>query len=156
MRLIVLLCMLLSTPVFAYDEAPTRKELDVWRSQAEKGDAEAQFNVAEAYRKGDIVDQDEQQAAKWYARAANQGYAEAMFDMGFVYRGGNGMAMDKVLSYMWFYLSMKNGDTRATGLMNDLAWSMTEDEIKQGRQKAGEWKPEKEDTRKTKKRKINE
>ena len=158
MKIIVLLLALLCVnSAFAYDEAPTRQELQKWRTDADNGDPEAQFNVAEAYRKGDVVEQNEQEAAKWYERAANQGYPEAMFDMGFVYRGGNGVAMDKILSYMWFYLAVKNGDKRAMGLMNDLAWSMSEDEIKQGRRKANEWKPEKEEgIKKRNKRRLDE
>lgn len=141
----LIVCAIFSAIASAYDEPPTREEVEKWRINAESGDAESQFNLAEAYRKGDIVPQSEEEAARWYERSANQGYPEAIFDMGFVYRGGNGAPMDKIMSYMWFYLASRNGDARATGLMNDLAWSMNEEEIKEGRKKALLWKAEKEE-----------
>jgi TPR repeat protein len=139
--------------VIAYEEPPTREEFNAWVIKAEGGDEQAQYDVAEAYRKGDIVKQDETEAAKWYERSANQGYLDAMFVMGFVYRGGNGMPMDKILSYMWFYLADKAGDVRANSLMNELAWAMNEDEIRAGRKKANAWQAVKEErTTKRKKR----
>jgi len=137
------LLLLLSLPVFGYDDIATAKDVAEWKALAEKGDAEAQYNLAEALRKGEGVEADEKEASKWYQRSANQGYAEAQFAMGFVYRGGgNGFPMDKVMSYTWFYLASKNGETRALGMLNDIAWGMSEAEIKEGRRKADDWTPE--------------
>ncbi|MEI7669741.1 MAG: tetratricopeptide repeat protein [Pseudomonadota bacterium] len=150
----VVVLFLLQVPsfLFGYEDVATSADIKNWRIQAENGDAEAQYDLAEAYRKGESVEQDEREAAKWYKESASQGYPDAQFAMGFVYRGGNGMPMDKVMSYMWFYLSVKNGDQRAIGLMNDLAWSMTESEIDEGRRKADEWKVAIQERKKKKKK----
>ena len=53
-------------------------KIDVLRLKAEyQGDAEAQFQLGECYENGDVVDQDLQQAAKWYRMAAGQGHEPA-------------------------------------------------------------------------------
>jgi TPR repeat protein len=147
--LILASLMLCSAPSFAsfeYDESTAASEdFANWMAQAEKGDAEAEYNVAECYLKGEGgVKQDERKAAEWYEKAANQGYVDAERAMGFVYRGGGGKAMNKVLSYMWFDLASKNGDEGAAELRNDVAWSMTQTEIDEARKREREWKPVKE------------
>jgi len=127
---------------FEYDEATTTSQ-DVANLLilAKKGDAEAQYNLANAYLKGEGVEKNEKEAAKWFEKSANQDYADAQMAMGFVYRGGGARPMNKVLSYMWFDLAAKNGDDGAYELRNDVAWSMTESEIDEAREKSHKWKP---------------
>jgi len=131
----------LSASVCAYDGPATEQDIENWKSLAVKGNAEAQYNLAEAYSEGDGVTLDKLEAAKWYERAANQGYIDAQMAMGFIYRGGEGRSMDKVMSYMWFDIAAKGGNASAFNLRNNVAWSMTESEIKEGRKKSKEWKP---------------
>ncbi|HEU5046347.1 MAG TPA: tetratricopeptide repeat protein [Rickettsiales bacterium] len=144
--LFLALLLAVSAPVFAYDDAetdpPTKEEIAKWRTEAEQNDAEAQFNLGEAYLKGDGgLPQSDKEASKWYYKSAMQGFSDAQFAMGFVYRGGGGIPMNKVLSYMWFDLAAKNGDYRAYSLRNDVAWSMTEPEIEEARKKSKQWEP---------------
>ncbi len=53
-----------------FDKVP---DVDDCRVKAEQGDAYAQSNLGNAYRKGQGVLQDYKQAAKWYSKAAHQG-----------------------------------------------------------------------------------
>jgi TPR repeat protein len=55
------------------------KKFNEFMAKAEKGDAEAQFNVGYCYMRGAGVPLDEAQAAVWYRKAAEQGkgYAKA-------------------------------------------------------------------------------
>ena len=53
-----------------------------WRGPAENGDADAQFNMAQAYRLGRGVERDEAQAEILYARAAAQGHIKAADNYG--------------------------------------------------------------------------
>ena len=48
-----------------------------YRHNAERGNAEAQYNLGVAYRKGEGVTQDDAEAAKWFRRAAEQGNSAA-------------------------------------------------------------------------------
>ena len=58
----------------AKSEADKINEL---RNAAEHGDAQAQFNMGEAYRYGNSVQQDDTQASTWYQKSADQGNALA-------------------------------------------------------------------------------
>ncbi len=61
---------------------------------AEKGDAEAQFNLAQCYYNGDGVTQNYEEAVKWYKESADQGYAEAQCRLGVCYGNGQGITRD--------------------------------------------------------------
>lgn len=63
--------------------------VEVWRSSAVAGDADAQFNLAQAYILGRGVKPDRAQAAQWFRKAALQDHAAAeskygllLFDQG--------------------------------------------------------------------------
>ncbi len=129
---------------FAAEEViPDSDEIAELRDKATNGDADAQFQLAEDYRKGEGVPQDDTAAREWYEKSANQGNSDAMVAMGFIYRGGSGVPMDKVLSYMWFQLAVDHGNEHAYELRNDVSWAMTEQQILEGRKRASQWKPSK-------------
>ena len=54
----------------------------IWRPLAEKGDADAQFNLAQAYRFGRGVPINLGAAQAWYERAANKGHVNAQYILG--------------------------------------------------------------------------
>lgn len=54
----------------------------IWRPLAEKGDADAQFNLAQAYRFGRGVAINLGAAQAWYERAANKGHVMAEYILG--------------------------------------------------------------------------
>jgi len=56
-----------------------------WREPAKKGDPDAQFNMAQAYKLGRGVKQDLNMAADWYQRAAKQGHLQAADSLGHLY-----------------------------------------------------------------------
>jgi cell division septation protein DedD len=60
-----------------YDEA-----IRIWRPLADRGDADAQYNLAQAYFLGRGVPQNMTLAEQWYARAARQGHPEATANYG--------------------------------------------------------------------------
>ena len=60
-----------------YDEA-----IRIWRPLADRGDPDAQYNLAQAYFLGRGVPQNMVLAEQWYARAARQGHPEATANYG--------------------------------------------------------------------------
>lgn len=56
-----------------------------WRDPAKNGDADAQFNLGQAYKLGRGVKQDLGIAAGWYQRAAQQGHLQASDSLGHLY-----------------------------------------------------------------------
>lgn len=62
----------------------------IWRPLAEKGDADAQFNLAQAYRFGRGVPINLGAAQAWYERAANKGHVNAQYILGrMMFMNGN-------------------------------------------------------------------
>ena len=53
-----------------------------WRGPAAKGDPDAQFNLAQAYRLGRGVEANQKQAEVYYAKAATQGHLKAADNLG--------------------------------------------------------------------------
>jgi cell division septation protein DedD len=53
-----------------------------WRPLADRGDADAQYNIAQAYFLGRGVPQNANLAEQWYARAARQGHEQAQANYG--------------------------------------------------------------------------
>ncbi len=82
----------LATPVWAdvksgveaWERGDYANAIKEWRPLAIKGDADAQFNLAQAYRFGRGVPADLKQAENWYRKAAVQGHAQAEDSLGLI------------------------------------------------------------------------
>ena len=93
--LIALLCLLNSVSVTADDFSDTK-------ALAEQGYADAQYNLAIKYDKGEGVAQDYTEAVKWYRKAAGQGLAEAQFNLANMLAKGEGVPQDYAEAVKWY------------------------------------------------------
>src|SRR4030066_1317896 len=59
--------------------------------RAKKGEPEAQYGLAERYRKGDGVPKNAEVAEQWYRKARGQGVPETQSHLGKMYRIGEGV-----------------------------------------------------------------
>lgn len=66
----------------AWQRADYAGAVGIWRPLAEKGDADAQFNLGQAYRLGRGVPTNIAAAKTWFERAANQGHLDAETTLG--------------------------------------------------------------------------
>lgn len=66
----------------AWQRADYPGAVAIWRPLAEKGDADAQFNLGQAYRLGRGVAINLAAAKTWLERAANQGHVDAQTTLG--------------------------------------------------------------------------
>jgi len=80
---------------------------------AERGDAEAQFELAVTYEKGLHVDQDTAWAARWYGRAAFRGHSEAQYRYASLKLTGPGARQDLGGAYRWLTLAALQGHGKA-------------------------------------------
>lgn len=80
-----------------------------WRGPAEAGDADAQFNLGQAYRLGRGVPQDFSLAEQWFERAARQRHEQAGANLGLLLFQ-NGRAREAM---PWIQAAAVNGDPRA-------------------------------------------
>lgn len=87
---------------------------------ASQGEAEAQFYVGLAYRKGWGVIADPVKAAQWYRRAAEQGMHKAQYNLALLYLRGEGVEADAAQAREWLERAARQGDMHAAhelGLM---------------------------------------
>ena len=68
--------------VDAWQAGDYAKAVAEWRAPAEKGDADGQFNLGQAYKLGRGVSQDSTTAQGWYLKAAQQGHEQAQANLG--------------------------------------------------------------------------
>jgi TPR repeat protein len=80
-----------------------------WRTLADKGDADAQFNLGQAYKLGRGVPADLGSAQSWYEKAAAKGHEQAQVNLGLILfqRGDRAKAMP------WIRKAADGGDPRA-------------------------------------------
>lgn len=79
------------------------------RARAAAGDANAQFNLGGVFFKGQELDQDYKEAAKWLRLAADQGHPQAQYNLGMMYDSGQGVALDHAEAARWYRLSANRG-----------------------------------------------
>jgi uncharacterized protein len=72
------------------------------RSRADAGEAEAQYQLGSMYWEGKEIDQDRNEALKWYQRAAQHGHQAAQFKVAELYEAGQGVSQDYVRASQWY------------------------------------------------------
>ena len=132
------------TLVEAYGVQQDQKQAAYWyQLAAEKGHAEAQFNLGRLYATGKGVAHDEEQAARWVRAAASQGFAPAQARLGTRYATGSGMAPDDRRAYFWLTLAYLHGEKSIDKLRQAEAAKLKPDEVAKTDQDAQNWKPRK-------------
>ena len=109
--------LLVSTPVLAdvkagvdaWGRGDFQTAIKEWRGPADKGDADAQFNLGQAYKLGRGVPQDLKQAESWYKKAADQGHLQATDNYGLILFQDN--RRTEALPYL--KASVQRGEPRA-------------------------------------------
>ena len=81
----------------------------IWRPLAEKGDADAQFNLGQAYRLGRGVQTNLSAAKTWFERAAGQGHVDAETTLGLLlFQNG-----EQAEGLKWLKKAADQGEPRA-------------------------------------------
>ena len=89
-------------------------------SQAEKGDARAQYHLAVAYLNGHGVAKNPGLALKWLDKAAQQDHADAQFALGTIHFTGRGVRQNFQTAFKWFERAAQQNHAEAqyqVGLM---------------------------------------
>src|SRR5437899_3562627 len=82
-------------------------------SRADAGDPEAQYQLASLYWDGKEVDQDRNEALKWYQLAAQHGHPDAQVKVAEVYEMGQGVSQDYLRASQWYAKAAEKGDSDA-------------------------------------------
>lgn len=90
-----------------------------WQQPAAAGDADAQFNLGQAYKLGRGVPMDMAQAERWYALAAQQGHVQAENNYGLILFQ-NGKRADAV---KWLEKSSQRGEARSQFVLGTMLFN---------------------------------
>jgi cell division septation protein DedD len=95
--------------VDAWARGDYRKAVDEWRGPAVAGEADAQFNLAQAYKLGRGVPLDPTLAESWFRKAATQGHIPAADNYGLaLFQAGK-----RAEALPWLEKSVARGEPRA-------------------------------------------
>ena len=93
----------------AWQKADYASAVTAWRPLAEKGDADAAFNLGQAYRLGRGVPINVGAAQTWFERAAKKGHVDAQTTLGLMlFENG-----DQPAGIRWLKLAAEQGEARA-------------------------------------------
>ena len=73
-----------------------------------------------AYYEGERVEQDCEQAAEWFQKAAELGDFAAQRNLGYLYLKGKGVEKDKAEAWNWLEKAAAQGDVYAAELLNEI------------------------------------
>ncbi len=121
------------------DQRPPTKSLAELRALADRGDAEAQWQMGVRYAEGDGVPKDDTQAMLWFQLAAEQGRVDAQAHLGAYYWAGRGVPKDLSKAYMWSAIALAQGDKNSKSRLEGLAAQMTRAQVAAARQQAEVW-----------------
>ena len=80
---------------YCQGRSPNYTEAARWfRLAAQKGHANAQFNLGQLYNLGQGLARDPAEAVSWFTKAAEQGFGDAQLQLGLAYEEGNGIGRD--------------------------------------------------------------
>src|SRR3954468_24652876 len=96
--------------IAAWQKADYAGAVAIWRPLAEKGDADAQFNLGQAYRLGRGVPTNLAAAQTWFERAANKGHLDAQTTLGLLlFQNGS-----RAQGLKWLKAAAEKGEPRAS------------------------------------------
>ena len=88
-----------------------------WKPLAERGYAEAQYNIGWLYANGNGLAVDIGQALDWWMKAAAQGHADAQFAVGLAYTTGDGIKADLDEAVKWYLAAARQGHQDAREIL---------------------------------------
>ncbi|MFN3397081.1 MAG: tetratricopeptide repeat protein [Sulfurimicrobium sp.] len=80
----------------------------IWLALAEKGQVDAQYNIARMLQDGDGAPKNAGEAAKWFRKAAEQGDKESQYYLGLMYLRGEGVTANEKEAQKWFVMNRKH------------------------------------------------
>ena len=106
---------------------------------AEEGDAAAQFALGVRYEMGSGVPRDDQEAIRWFNKAAEQDDPGAQGALGAYYSAGRGIPADLVEAYFWSILASTGGDEASKSRGALLVSRLNRRQILYAQQQASDW-----------------
>lgn len=107
-----------------------KASIDQLKALADKGDMMAMSILGERYDAGEGVKENNQEAIRWYTKAAERGHIKSQYNLALMYDKGEGVAKDKRLALIWYRFAGDQGHSAAqvnVGFMYDQGEGIAED-----------------------------
>lgn len=107
----------------AYSQGEYARAMELFRSSAARGDAQAQYHLASLYALGYGPPGEDQDrlAARWYFESAQQGNADAQYALGLLFLSGKGVLRSEEEARKWFARAASRGHGDARRFMSNFA-----------------------------------
>ena len=120
------------------------KALALYRTAAQAGNISAMHNLAVMLANGSGENEpDFAGAAKWFTDAANHGVGDSQFNLAILYARGSGVERNLTQSYKWFAIAGANGDREAVKRRDEVAGTLSKEQLAAARDEVAAWTPEK-------------
>lgn len=103
--------------VAAFEREDYETALFAFRSEAERGNAEAQRHLARMYLEGRGVERDNAEAVRWYRQAAEQGDSVSQLNLGVKYQLGEVVERSDTEAVKWYALAAEQGNAVAQNFL---------------------------------------
>jgi TPR repeat protein len=104
-----------------------KEDIAAVKLKAEGGDADAQFQLGQAYANRSVEGAEpadgDKNACEWWQKAADQGHAEAAFELALRYMdpmGASGVKADPVAATKYLKIAKENGHEKAAEMLADM------------------------------------
>ena len=103
-----------------------KKKTDVLNkfSITAKEDPIAQFHLGAIYYSGDGVEQNYEEAAKWFTKSAQQGYSQAQYNLAAMYEDGEGVKQNIDEALKWYNKSAEQGNKDAIEALKEFGYEI--------------------------------
>lgn len=94
-------------------DLPRSRNFPKLKALAESGDVAVQFLLGVSYDRGEGVDQNYQEAVRWWRKAAERGHGEAQLNLSWMYEAGHGTEQDYAQAVAWCEKAAAQGNAIA-------------------------------------------
>lgn len=116
------------------------KAVNWYQRAADQGNVGAMHNLAVLMSEGIDGQPDAAKALQWFLAAGNYGVKDSEYNLGVIYARGIGTQRDMQESYKWFAVAAAQGDKDATQRRDEVAATLTPDQLAKARAAASAWK----------------
>lgn len=113
--------------------------IGLYSSLAQAGRADAQFRIGYFYDLGELLEKDQEQAARWYFAAAEQGHADAAANLARCFAMGEGLERSDVMAFKWYTIAAELGNANAARYRERVARELSASERVQSGDSARAW-----------------
>jgi hypothetical protein len=138
---ILFLSALVAAPCLAQDTMTAPQDIAALRARAESGEAAFQAYFGYLYSTGaGGLEKSDDEAFKWYKKAADQGYAPAQYNLGVFYDEGRGVPQNHASAYFWLHLAAASGKKDYAARRDRSAQHLTLVQLSELKKRAMEWR----------------